>query len=92
MALFKPFFAKKRTIPSMEWPLAAIALIAFQASAQTDTAGAPTRPDASLASVTVSDRAGAVIADVTGFPDIPLARSPFSATVVDSATIEEIGA
>ncbi|MFO1279671.1 MAG: TonB-dependent siderophore receptor [Burkholderiaceae bacterium] len=92
MALFKPFFAKKRTIPSMEWPLAAIALIAFQASAQTDTAGAPTRPDASLASVTVSDRAGAVIADVTGFPDIPLARSPFSATVVDSATIDEIGA
>jgi len=89
MAHLKPHFKKKPTIPSVEWSLPALFFVALQASAQTaETA----RPDASLAPVTISERASAVVADVGGFPDIPLARSPFAATVVDSKTIDEIGA
>ena len=46
----------------------------------------------SLKPVTVSERSAALQADILGITDIPLARSPFAATVVDSQTIEEIGA
>ncbi|MBP8101424.1 MAG: hypothetical protein KAY54_06000, partial [Burkholderiaceae bacterium] len=64
MAHLKPHFKKKPTIPSVEWSLPALFFVALQASAQTaETA----RPDASLAPVTISERASAVVADVGGF-------------------------
>jgi iron complex outermembrane receptor protein len=69
--------------------LFAIFFIASSVSAQI---APPSAAEASLKPVTVNERTAAPQADVTGFADIPLARSPFAATVVNSQTIEEIGA
>ena len=89
MATQKPVFKQKGTIPSMERSLFAIFFIASSVSAQT---ALPSAAEASLKPVTVNERTAAPQADVTGFADIPLARSPFAATVVNAQTIEEIGA
>jgi hypothetical protein len=86
----KPVFKQKPTIPSVEWSLFAIFFIALQRVCPERRK--PSAADASLKPVTVSERTAAPQADVTGFADIPLARSPFAATVVNSQTIEEIGA
>lgn len=52
----------------------------------------PAATDASLKTVTVNERNAAPQADITGFGDQPLERSPFAATVVDAATIADTGA
>jgi iron complex outermembrane receptor protein len=89
MATPESFLKKYGVLPSVEWSLFAIFFASFGTSAQ--NAVAPTA-DPSLKPVTVSERSGALQADILGITDIPLARSPFAATVVDSQTIEEIGA
>ncbi|MBL8370088.1 MAG: TonB-dependent siderophore receptor [Burkholderiaceae bacterium] len=86
MAHQPPFFKKKAALSSVEWSLFALFFAAGNVSAQ--TAGA----DASLKPVTVSERSAAPLADVTGFGDQPLERSPFAATVIDAATIVDTGA
>jgi iron complex outermembrane receptor protein len=89
MAYSQPFFKKKHTVPSVEWSLLAIVFAAGHSAAQTSP---PSASDVSLKPVTVSERTAAPQADVTGFGDVPLARSPFSATVIDARTIEDTGA
>ena len=89
MALSQPVFKKKSTIPSVEWSLLAIVLASCSAGAQTTT---PVPVDASLKPVTVNERNAAPQADVAGFSDSPLARSPFAATLIDARTIEDAGA
>ncbi len=86
-------FITKPHKPSVKWSFSAIFCVAINALAQTpaDSAAVPNATTPSLAPVTVS---GAVTrqADVTGFADIPLARSPFAATVIDARTMESISA
>lgn len=86
MAHHPPFLRKKAAIPCVEWSLFAIVFAAGSTAAQT------TEPEASLRAVTVSERSAAPVAEVTGFGDQPLARSPFAATVVDAETIAATGA
>jgi iron complex outermembrane receptor protein len=89
MAHPKPVFKKKRTLPSVGWSFFAIVFASGHSAAQTSPQATS---DASLKPVTVSERTAAPQADVTGFGDVPLARSPFSATVIDARAIEETGA
>lgn len=68
--------------------LAAILFIANTASAQPTSVGA----EPTLSAVTVDAERAAPQADVTGFGDIPLQQVPVSATVVDQAQLQAVGA
>ncbi len=52
----------------------------------------PQAPPNSLKAITVSERSTSPSADVTGFGDTPLARTPISASVIGSQQIEATGA
>jgi iron complex outermembrane receptor protein len=66
-------------------PLASalLALLTSGAHAQTDTAGA-------VQTITISGRSAGP-ASVSGFGDVPLARSPFSATVINAGALQNAG-
>ena len=69
-------------------PIAAACLLGVTGQALAQSA-APAEP--TLKPVTVDARSAAATAEVTGFGDMPLSRSPFSAAVVDSQAIVETG-
>ncbi|MDP3520714.1 MAG: TonB-dependent siderophore receptor [Hydrogenophaga sp.] len=81
MAHICSFFSSSPRRHFVLTPLAA-ALLSSAAFAQTQT----------LAPVTVSDGTAAPSADVGGFGDAPLARTPISATVIAAEQIEASGA
>jgi iron complex outermembrane receptor protein len=85
MATLKPAFKPSQPLQPVAQAVAAVLLLASGASAQQ-------APDATLKPVVISERSAAPQADVTGFADAPLARSPFSATVIDARSIEDSGA
>jgi iron complex outermembrane recepter protein len=74
---------------------AAIILIANTAAAQT-TPVAPTSPtaanEATLKPVTISAPTASAQSDITGFGDVPLQRTPISATVIGAQQINALGA
>lgn len=78
MAHFKPKYRQVH----VKWTLLATIFVATALHAQ----------DATLKAVTVNERGAAPQADITGFGDAPLSRTPISATVVDSKQIEDTGA
>ena len=63
---------------------AVLALMALQAQAQPADTGLPQ-------TITVSGRSGNNAASVAGFGDIPLSRSPFSATVIGLGQLQDAG-
>jgi iron complex outermembrane recepter protein len=74
---------------------AAIVLIANTAAAQT-TPAAPISPAAAsevtLKPVTISAPTASAQSDITGFGDVPLQRTPISATVIGAQQINALGA
>lgn len=86
MAIETQFLKKKHAQPSVKWSFSAIFFIAFGVHAE--QAGG----DASLAPVTISGHTGEAAADITGFGDTPLRDLPLSATVVNRAQLDAIGA
>jgi iron complex outermembrane recepter protein len=79
---------------------AALFLVAQTASAQTSQpanqatatdAAAPAAP-ATLRSITITAPAANTQADVTGFGDVPLQRTPISATIIGADQINAVGA
>jgi len=62
---------------------ASIWMLVLVAHAQTEV---------TLKTVSISDRAAAPQADVTGFGDVPLTRTPISAAIIDAAQISQSGA
>ncbi|MBI2771023.1 MAG: TonB-dependent siderophore receptor [Burkholderiales bacterium] len=82
MANLRKFYEAKVPAKRTRCAYAAILLIAGTAHAQ----------DATLKPVTVNERSAAPQADVTGFGDTPLKEVPISATVVNRAQLDAIGA
>ena len=85
MAHIRPFLSSTPRRRFVLTPLAA-ALLSSAAFAQTQN------PTQTLAPITVSEGTAAASADVSGFGDAPLARTPISAAVIDAAQIEASGA
>jgi iron complex outermembrane recepter protein len=73
-------------------PVAAAALLGLAASAAWAQTAAPGASEPTLRAVTIDARSAAPLADVGGFGDIPLSRSPYAATVIDAGTIADTGA
>ncbi len=71
--------------PTRTATAAALLITACGLAAAQNTAG-------TLPTVVIQERSAPTNADVTGFGDEPLARSPISATVISSETISAIGA
>ena len=72
-------------------PIAAAAWLAAAASAQTPATAPPTPAETQLAPVVVSGRA-APVASVSGWGDVPLARTPVQASVFGAELIQDTGA
>jgi iron complex outermembrane receptor protein len=87
-ARVRPPFARSR------WAHTLLLLAASAAStAQAQQAGtAQPKPAVSLAPVVVSERSSNVGSDFLGLGDAPLSRTPLSASVVDAAQIDALGA
>jgi iron complex outermembrane recepter protein len=90
-----PFFEPKQPSALHLIARAAITLIATSATAQTATNGA--NPNAAgtettLKPVTISAPTANAQADITGFSDAPLQRTPISAKVISAQQIEAVGA
>jgi iron complex outermembrane recepter protein len=92
------FFQPKRPLVLTLIAQAALLLIAQTAAAQT---GQPTSPatdaaapavPATLRTITITAPAANSQADVTGFGDVPLQRTPISATIISAQQINAVGA
>ncbi len=78
-----PISASLRALRPIPLASALLALLTTGAHAQTDAAGA-------VQTITISGRSGGPVS-VAGFGDVPLARSPFSATVIDAGALQNAG-
>ena len=84
MAFFRQ---KTRVVSAIAAYIAIVSIANAQAQVQAQTAA-----ESTLKPVTVNDRTAAPQADVTGFGDAPLARTPISANVIGSQQMDAIGA
>ena len=99
-----PLFKQKQPIAITLIAQAALILVAQNAAAQTgqpttQPASQPTATDAAasaapatLRSITITAPAASSQADVTGFGDVPLQRTPISATIIGAEQINAVGA
>lgn len=94
-----PLFQSKQSVALTLIAQAALILIAHNASAQAQTAPSPnpagnTAPAApvTLQPVTITAPAPNSQADITGFGDAPLQRTPISASVIGARQIDAVGA
>jgi iron complex outermembrane receptor protein len=95
-----PLFRQKNPITLTLIAQAALLLVGQTAAAQTSQpvspatatdAAAPAAP-ATLRSITITAPAANTQADVTGFGDMPLQRTPISATIIGAEQINAVGA
>jgi iron complex outermembrane recepter protein len=85
-------YPHKRLLPHYSAGFTAIILIANNALAQTTPAASTDNAPTQLKPVTISVRRTSAPAEVTGFSDAPLQRTPISTAVITATQIQAVGA